>query len=47
MTKSELLRLVRLLAALEALGVCDRRLPDYLLEDLTAFNDILERELLS
>lgn len=46
MTKSELLRLVRLLSALEATGLADRRLPDYLLEELTELNDVLERELL-
>lgn len=37
MTKEELLRLIRLLSALEALGnVCDRSIPDYLLDEVTS-----------
>lgn len=47
MTKQELLRLMRLLSALEAVGIYrDTKTPDYLLEELTAFNEVLERELL-
>lgn len=46
MTKQELLRLMRLLSALEALGMMrDRSMPDYLLEDLTGCVEILEREI--
>jgi hypothetical protein len=47
MTRAELLRMMRLLSALEAAGVMHQpRLPDYLLEDLTAMVAVLEREIL-
>lgn len=47
MTKDELLKLMRLLSALEALGMMrDRTTPDYLLEDLAQCVSILEREIL-
>lgn len=47
MTKEELLRVMRLLSALEALGMMrDRTMPDYLLEDLSNCVAILEREIL-
>ena len=47
MTKEELLRVMRLLSAMEALGMMrDRTIPDYLLEDLTNCVEILEREIL-
>lgn len=48
MTKEELLRVMRLLSALEALGMMrDRTMPDYLLEDLSSCVEILEREILN
>ena len=47
MTKEELLRVMRLLSALEALGMMrDRAMPDYLHDDLTLCVEILEREIL-
>jgi uncharacterized protein YjgD (DUF1641 family) len=46
MTKEELLKLMRLLSALEAVGVLREQLPDYLLEDLSEAVAILEREIL-
>ena len=47
MTKEELLRIMRLLSAMEALGMMrDRATPDYLLEDLSGCVEILEREIL-
>ena len=54
MTKSELLRLLRLLSGLESLLIYNGRLdpnqsahiPDYLLEELTAMSEVLEREIL-
>jgi len=47
MTKQELLRLMRLLSALESIGIYrDSRTPDYLLEELTEMVEILEREIL-
>jgi hypothetical protein len=48
MTKPELLRLMRLLSALESVGLLkDRAMPDYLLEELNALVAVLEREILS
>lgn len=47
MTREELLRIMRLLSALEAVGIMHRdRTPDYLLDDLAAIVEILEREIL-
>ena len=54
MTKPELIRLMRLLSGMESIllfsGVqhLNQRahLPDYLLEELTALTDVLEREIL-
>jgi hypothetical protein len=47
MTKQELLRLIRLLSALESIGIFrDTRMPDYLLEELAEMVEILEREIL-
>ena len=46
MTKEELLKLMRLLSALEAVSVLREQLPDYLLEDLSEAVAILEREIL-
>jgi hypothetical protein len=46
MTKQELLRMMRLLSALESLMLTKERVPDYLLEQLTEMVDILEREIL-
>lgn len=47
MTKPELLRLMRLLSALESVGLMrDRTMPDYLLEELNAMVAVLEREIL-
>jgi hypothetical protein len=50
MTKPELLKLMRLLSALESALMYDRqtstRIPDYLLEDLLACTEMLEAEIL-
>lgn len=46
MNKQELLRMMRLLSALESLMLTKERVPDYLLEQLTEMVDILEREIL-
>ncbi len=47
MTKEEMLRVMRLLSALEALGMMrDTTMPDYLLDDLCEIVRILEREIL-
>ena len=50
MTKAELLKLMRLLSALESALMYERlsstRLPDYLLEDLNSATEVLEREIL-
>ena len=50
MTKPELLKLMRLLSALESALMYDQqtktRIPDYLLEDITACAEILEREII-
>ena len=50
MTKPELLKVMRLLSALESALMYDAknspRLPDYLLDDITACTEILEREIL-
>jgi hypothetical protein len=47
MTKQELLRLMRLLSALESVGIYrDTKTPDYLLEELAEMVEILEREIL-
>jgi hypothetical protein len=46
MTKQELLRMMRLLSALESLMLTKERVPDYLLEQLTEMVEILEREIL-
>jgi hypothetical protein len=46
MTKPELLRMMRLLSALEAIGLMrEPRLPDCLFEDIEAMVEILEREI--
>ena len=48
MTKPELLKLMRLLSALESALVYSKSnsIPDYLLEDITACTEMLEREIL-
>lgn len=47
MTKPEVLRLMRLLSALEsALTLAGKQMPDYLYDDLTAMIEVLEREIL-
>jgi hypothetical protein len=46
MNKQELLRMMRLLSALESLMLTKERVPDYLLEQLTEMVEILEREIL-
>ena len=54
MTKSEYLRLLRLLSSLETLLLFSGRqnlhaqqhIPDHLLEELTAMSNLLEREIL-
>ena len=47
MTKEELLRMMRLLSALEAAGMLsDKRVPDYLLDELGMMVEVLEREIL-
>jgi hypothetical protein len=47
MTKQELLRLMRLLSALESVGIYrDTRTPDYLIEEIGEMVAILEREIL-
>lgn len=46
MTKQELLRMMRLLSALESVMLTKERVPDYLLEQLQEMVDILEREIL-
>jgi hypothetical protein len=46
MNKQELLRMMRLLSALESLMLTKERVPDYLLEQLAEMVDILEREIL-
>jgi hypothetical protein len=47
MTKQEMLRMMRLLSALEAVGIYrDTRTPDYLIEEIGEMVDILEREIL-
>ena len=47
MTKEECLRIMRLLSALEALGLYhEPRVPDYLIEEIGHNVEILEREIL-
>lgn len=49
MTKPDLLKLMRLLSALESALMYDRptgRIPDYLLEDIETAVQILEKEVL-
>ena len=54
MSKQEYLRLLRLLSSLETLLLysgqqhqdAQRHIPDYLLEELTAMSELLEREIL-
>ena len=50
MSKPELLKLMRLLSALESALLYDQtnrtRIPDYLLEDITTCTEALEREIL-
>lgn len=50
MNKQELLKLMRLLSALESIllyaPTTNTRIPDYLLEDLTACTEILEKGIL-
>lgn len=54
MTKAEFLRLLRLMSSLETLLLFSGRkhqdaqqhIPDYLLEELTAMSELLEREIL-
>ncbi len=48
MNRAELLRMMRLLSALEALGMMrgENRIPDYLIEELAEMVTVLEREIL-
>lgn len=47
MTKQELLRVMRVLSALEAIGlILDSRMPDTVLEEIDMCVQILEREIL-
>ena len=47
MTKQELVKLMRLLAAIEAVGMMqDPRFPEFILEDVIECVDIIEREIL-
>ena len=47
MTKEEMLRMMRLLSALESYGMArQERLADYLMESLAEMVEILEREIL-
>jgi hypothetical protein len=48
MTKTEALRIIKLLSAMEswAFSQPDKRLPDYLVEDVGSAMDVLERILL-
>lgn len=46
MTKQELLRLMRLLSAMESVMLAKQSVPDYLLEDLNELVQVLEREIL-
>lgn len=47
MTKEEAIRIMRLLSALEAIGLMrDSKMPDYLLDNLASAVEILEREIL-
>ena len=46
MTREEFLRIMRLLSALEAVGVLREKLPDYLFDEIVAAVEILEREIL-
>jgi hypothetical protein len=46
MTKQELLRMMRLLSALESVMLTKERVPDYLLDQLQEMVDVLEREIL-
>lgn len=50
MTKPELLKIMRLLSALESALMYDRqantRIPDYLLDDITSAVEVLEKEIL-
>lgn len=48
MTKKELLKLLRLLSALESAALVSKQLfPDYLFDQLTDATEILEREILT
>lgn len=47
MTKQELLKMMRLLSALESVMLTKERVPDYLLEQLQEMVDVLEREILN
>lgn len=47
MTKQEALRMLRLLSGLESAMLCSKQsIPDYLLDELMACSEILEREVL-
>jgi len=46
MTKPELLRMMRLLSALESVMLTKDKVPDYLLDQLVDMVEILEREIL-
>ena len=46
MSKEELLRMMRLLAALESAMMCGQMGPPYLMEELAAMVNVLEREIL-
>jgi hypothetical protein len=48
MNRAELLRIMRLLSALEAVGLMrgENRIPDYLIEELVEMVAVLEREIL-
>ena len=47
LSKQELLRILKLLSALECAGLMrDNKLPDYLYDDLSGCIEMLEREIL-
>ena len=46
MTKSEMLDLIKLLAALEAVGVIDHKMPDYLSDRLCEVINMLTQKVL-
>lgn len=47
MTKKELLRIMRLLSAMESVMIAKQTCPDYLLDDLNEIVAMLEKEILA